>query len=218
MSTGVYLSHSRPSSLFAFQCFAKENGSHCRRYLWSMWTSGYVHFLVLTRECYIPLDALLVDGTFTPRAITPNLDSEASKTLRVRGVEVVKGDLQDKESLVRALQGSEVVFGVRVYISSFQFSQSKKSPLHTGHELLGSYDLSCESKRRDGPRKESRRCVEGAGVKVFVWSCVKYSLSPPDVHFYLIRGRVDGYHLAPIPMQRRYLKGNISFHILTVRF
>ncbi|KAF7364725.1 NmrA domain-containing protein [Mycena venus] len=56
--------------------------------------------------------ALLKDGTFTPRAITRNPDSEAALKLKAQGVEVVKGDGLDKESLVGALRGSEAVFGV----------------------------------------------------------------------------------------------------------
>lgn len=54
----------------------------------------------------------MVDGTFRIRAVTRNPDSEASKGLQDRGVEVVKGDLADKKSLVKALEGSEAVFGV----------------------------------------------------------------------------------------------------------
>lgn len=71
------------------------------------------------------LDALLADGTFTPRAITRSPDSDASKNISARGVEVVKGDLQDKQSLVVALHGSEVVFGVRIL--SFRVFQDSPS-------------------------------------------------------------------------------------------
>ncbi|KAJ7785230.1 hypothetical protein DFH07DRAFT_726509 [Mycena maculata] len=60
------------------------------------------------------LEALLKDGTFTPRAITRNPDSEAALRLKERGVEVVEGDSSNKASLVRALQGSEAVFAITV--------------------------------------------------------------------------------------------------------
>ncbi|KAJ7017907.1 NAD(P)-binding protein [Mycena alexandri] len=59
---------------------------------------------------------LLEDGTFTPRAITRNPDSERSLKLKAQGVEVVKGDTLDKDSLVAALRGSEAVFGITVPI------------------------------------------------------------------------------------------------------
>ncbi|KAJ6585535.1 NAD(P)-binding protein [Mycena capillaripes] len=58
------------------------------------------------------VERLLKDGTFTPRAITRDPESEASKKLKSRGVEVVKGDSGDKSSLVSALRGSEAVFAV----------------------------------------------------------------------------------------------------------
>jgi len=57
---------------------------------------------------------LLKDGTFVPRAISRDPDSEASNKLKARGVEVVKGDSVDKASLVNALRGSEAVFAVTV--------------------------------------------------------------------------------------------------------
>ncbi|KAJ7676843.1 hypothetical protein DFH06DRAFT_1266236 [Mycena polygramma] len=50
------------------------------------------------------LEAVLADGKYTPRAVTRSLDTDASKALIARGVEVVVGDLWDKD---------EVVFGVR---------------------------------------------------------------------------------------------------------
>jgi uncharacterized protein YbjT (DUF2867 family) len=57
----------------------------------------------------------LADGTFTPRAVTRNPDSDASKALKAKGVEVVKANLNDKESIKAALKGSDVVFGIRGY-------------------------------------------------------------------------------------------------------
>ncbi|KAJ7705017.1 NAD(P)-binding protein [Mycena rosella] len=60
------------------------------------------------------VEGLIKEGTFTPRAISRNPESEASLKLKARGVEVVKGDNADKESLVNALRGSEAVFAVTV--------------------------------------------------------------------------------------------------------
>ncbi|KAJ7490670.1 hypothetical protein FB451DRAFT_624058 [Mycena latifolia] len=58
------------------------------------------------------VNALLKEGTFTPRAIARNPESEAALKLKARGVEVVKGDPLDKASLGSALRGSEAVFAV----------------------------------------------------------------------------------------------------------
>ncbi|KAJ7741375.1 hypothetical protein B0H16DRAFT_1862416, partial [Mycena metata] len=99
---------------------------------------------------------LLEDGTFTPRAITRNPDSEMSLKLKAQGVEVVKGDALDKDSLVEALRGSEAVFGVH----------------HRPHSPF-------ESRRR-GPNEivQGKNLVDAAkevGIKFFIFS------SGPDV-------------------------------------
>ncbi|KAJ7777577.1 hypothetical protein DFH07DRAFT_1056413 [Mycena maculata] len=60
------------------------------------------------------IKGLLKDGMFVPRAITRNPDTEAAQKLKVSGVEVVRGDMVDKASLVNALRGSEAVFAVTV--------------------------------------------------------------------------------------------------------
>lgn len=58
------------------------------------------------------LNAVLADGTFTPRAVTRDPSSEKAAKLVARGIKVVKGDLWDKNSLVNAMNGCEAVFGV----------------------------------------------------------------------------------------------------------
>src|SRR3989442_14691537 len=49
----------------------------------------------------------------TVRAMTRKPDSDAAKALTRQGAEVVKGDLNDAESLRRALQGAWGVFAVQ---------------------------------------------------------------------------------------------------------
>ncbi|KAJ7662812.1 hypothetical protein DFH06DRAFT_1325162 [Mycena polygramma] len=60
--------------------------------------------------------ALLKDGTFSPRAITRNPQSEAALKLKAEGAEVVKGDPLDRATLTEALRGSEAVFAVTAII------------------------------------------------------------------------------------------------------
>ncbi|KAJ7704989.1 hypothetical protein B0H17DRAFT_921018 [Mycena rosella] len=71
------------------------------------------------------INALLKDGTFTPRAITRDPESEAALKLKERGVEVVRGDSIDKASLVSALRGSEAVFAVTVGRNNDEVVQGK---------------------------------------------------------------------------------------------
>ncbi|KAJ7185264.1 hypothetical protein C8R46DRAFT_375565 [Mycena filopes] len=58
------------------------------------------------------VNRLLADGTFTPRAITRDVNSAPALKLKERGVEVVQADRGDKASLVNALRGSEAVFAM----------------------------------------------------------------------------------------------------------
>jgi hypothetical protein len=60
------------------------------------------------------LEAVLADRKFTPRAVSRSLTSAASKALLSRGVEVVVGNLWNKDSVISALRGSYAVFGVRL--------------------------------------------------------------------------------------------------------
>ncbi|KAJ7770031.1 hypothetical protein B0H16DRAFT_1881825 [Mycena metata] len=93
--------------------------------------------------------ALLKQGTFTPRAITRNPDSEASQKLKARGVEVAQANSLDKASLVRALRGSEAVYAVT--LPSFPPVEGK--------------DEVTQGKNMIDAAKE-------VGVKFFVWPSV----------------------------------------------
>ncbi|KAJ7164229.1 hypothetical protein C8R46DRAFT_1099019 [Mycena filopes] len=95
------------------------------------------------------VDALLKDGTFTPRAISRNPNSAASQKLKARGVQVVRGSSLDKVSLASAMEGCEAVFAVTV--------------LSYGH-VEGQDELA-----------QGRNMVDAAkdvGVKFFIWAYV----------------------------------------------
>ncbi|KAJ7752602.1 NAD(P)-binding protein [Mycena metata] len=98
------------------------------------------------------LEAVLADGKFTPRAVSRSLDSAASKALIAKGVEVVVADLFNKESLVKAIQGSEAVFGNTNFWdpSVFPADPQGKGEITQGKNLV---DASKE-----------------VGVKFFIWS------------------------------------------------
>ncbi|KAJ7716319.1 hypothetical protein B0H14DRAFT_2412923 [Mycena olivaceomarginata] len=99
------------------------------------------------------IHALLKDGTFTPRAIVRNPDSDAVHKLKAQGVEIVKGDALKKDSLVDALRGSEAVFGV--CDRSYSPAQDRR-----------------RGSRRTSLGKEHRRAAKEVGVKFFIWSSV----------------------------------------------
>ncbi|KAJ7214051.1 hypothetical protein GGX14DRAFT_618203 [Mycena pura] len=94
--------------------------------------------------------ALLKDGTFTPRAITRDTQSEASKKLKAQGVEVVKADSLDKASLERALRGSEAVFAVTVPLLPLKADGEGPNELVQGKNMVDA--------------------AKEVGVKFFVWT------------------------------------------------
>jgi uncharacterized protein YbjT (DUF2867 family) len=63
---------------------------------------------------------LLQSNGFTVRALTRHADSEKAKALAAAGAQLVTGDLDDKESLHRALEGCDGVFGVTNFWEHFE--------------------------------------------------------------------------------------------------
>ncbi len=59
--------------------------------------------------------ALLARGEYAIRAVTRRPQSDEARALRARGVEVVRGDIDDRASMRQALAGVEVAFGVTSY-------------------------------------------------------------------------------------------------------
>ncbi|KAF7373103.1 NmrA domain-containing protein [Mycena sanguinolenta] len=103
------------------------------------------------------LNAVLADETFTPRAISRNADSERVRALRAKGVEVVKADLFDVESLKEAIKGSEAVFGVTNFWDPAVFPAT---PNGIGEVEQG---------------KNLVDAAKAVGVKLFIWSNVASS-------------------------------------------
>ena len=66
------------------------------------------------------VQALIKDGTFKPRAVTRNANSEAARALAALGAEVVEATYDDKEAIKRAVTGAECVFLVRIQICLFR--------------------------------------------------------------------------------------------------
>jgi uncharacterized protein YbjT (DUF2867 family) len=65
------------------------------------------------------INAVLSDPTaksqFAIRGVSRSVDGKGAQALKDQGVEVVAGDLNDKESLVKAFKGAYAVFGVTDY-------------------------------------------------------------------------------------------------------
>ena len=80
-------------------------------------------------------NAILSDpsGGFSCRAVTRKTDGDKAKALAARGAEVVKGDLDDVESLKKAFAGAHGVYAVTNFWEHFsgqkEKDQAKKSGL-----------------------------------------------------------------------------------------
>ncbi|KAF8197703.1 NAD(P)-binding protein [Mycena galopus ATCC 62051] len=100
------------------------------------------------------LEAILADGKYTPRAVSRSLDSDRSKALLARGIEVVVGNLWDKESLKTAMRGSEAVFSITNFWDPeiFPAGPEGKGELTQGKNLVNA--------------------AKEVGVKFFIWSSV----------------------------------------------
>jgi uncharacterized protein YbjT (DUF2867 family) len=72
--------------------------------------------------------AMLADanGQFIPRAITRNTESDKAKALVAQGIEVVKADLDDVESLVAAFDGCYGAFCVTNFWDHFSAEKEKQ--------------------------------------------------------------------------------------------
>ena len=65
------------------------------------------------------VSAFLEDETFKVRGITRNPESEKAKALAARGLEVVRADLNDEASLVKAFEGAHIIFAVTDFFEPF---------------------------------------------------------------------------------------------------
>ncbi|ROT42288.1 NmrA-like family protein [Sodiomyces alkalinus F11] len=111
---------------------------------------------------------------WTVRAVTRDTSSDRAKALAPKGVEVVAADLEDKDSLVKAVTGASAVFGVTNYWEKLD----KNIEIQQGKNLA---DASKE-----------------AGVDHFVWSSLPHvekltNGTLPNVYHFDSKAEVEEY-------------------------
>ena len=74
------------------------------------------------------------------RGITRNPGGESAKRLKSAGVEIVQGDLDDKESLVQAFKGAQVIFSNTDFFPHLQQAMSQPDTTKNRTALEYSYD------------------------------------------------------------------------------
>jgi len=115
------------------------------------------------------INAIVEDGTFQARAVTRNPDSESGKALAARGVDVVKGDLDDAAAVSNAVEGAYGVFGVTDFWQAFMKEEQQ------GKNIVDA--------------------AKAAGVKHFVWTTLDHNEEWPTPHFET-KARVNDYLIA----------------------
>ncbi|KIJ12333.1 hypothetical protein PAXINDRAFT_163925 [Paxillus involutus ATCC 200175] len=150
--------------------------------------------------------ALLADGTFTPRAVTRNPNSEKALKLKELGAEVVQADLWDVPSLKNAMSGVEGVFGVTDYYDPKNSAQGHTSEVLLGKNLV---DAAVES-----------------DVKFFVWSSLPHSTrisngKYPNIYHFDNKANVDEYlRDSKLPHSivhtGWFAENTVNFHSLTL--
>ncbi|KAH7928633.1 NAD(P)-binding protein [Leucogyrophana mollusca] len=98
---------------------------------------------------------LLADGTFTPRAVTRNPESEKAQKLKALGAQVAQADLWDIESLKSAMSGCEAVYGVTDYYDPKNLAQGNTSEMLLGKNLVDA--------------------AKEVGIKFFIWSSLPHA-------------------------------------------
>ncbi|KAF4494137.1 nitrogen metabolic regulation nmr [Fusarium agapanthi] len=74
------------------------------------------------------------------RGVTRNPEEESAKRLKSEGVEIVQGDLDDKESLVHALKGAEIIFSNTDFFTHLQHAMAQPEIPKNRTTLEYSYD------------------------------------------------------------------------------
>ncbi len=116
-------------------------------------------------------DHLLARGPFNVRGLTRHPDSEEAKALRQAGAEVVKGDLEDLDSIRAALRGCYGCFGVTNFWEHFE--------------------------REYGEGKNLVDAVRRSNVEHFVFStlphCKKISAGKLEVPHFDLKAQLEAY-------------------------
>ncbi|KAI8579799.1 hypothetical protein K450DRAFT_240389 [Umbelopsis ramanniana AG] len=117
------------------------------------------------------IKAFLKDPTWKIRTITRNIAKPQSIALQEKGVEVVQGDINDIDSLIAAVQGANVVFGVTDFWEPFfnPATQEKLAPGQTINEYC--YKLELQQGKNI---VDAVATIADTTLDLFVWSSLAH--------------------------------------------
>ena len=133
------------------------------------------------------INAFLKDNAFKVRGITRNTNSEKSEALSKQGVEMVKADLGDESSLIRAFDGAYAIFAITDYYEHF-FKHGK--------------DVAMEKEFSYGTNL-ARAAARVPTLQRYIWSTLPRTSKFKDgkiiVPHFEGKGRVDDYIREKLP-------------------
>ncbi|KAG8802008.1 NmrA-like domain-containing protein 1 [Serendipita sp. 398] len=130
------------------------------------------------------IDAVLKDGSFTPRAVTRNPDSDAAKALAARGVEVVKADLSEPASLgpvyvIQSINNNKLSLLTDIF------------RMKGAYGVLGVTDFWQAFFAEEQQGTDMVDAAKAAGIEHFVWTTLEHS--KVEVPHWETKARVDDY-------------------------
>jgi uncharacterized protein YbjT (DUF2867 family) len=127
------------------------------------------------------INAAIIDGSYHIRALTRNPSSEKAKALTAKGVEVVKADLNDEQSLIKAFEGSTAIFGVTDFFEPFAANGPEKAI-----EIEATQGINI-----------AKAAAKTQGLEHYIWSTLpngaKISSGKYQVPHFVAKNQVDDY-------------------------
>jgi NmrA-like family len=117
------------------------------------------------------INTFLNDPTWKIRTITRNVTKPQSIALQEKGVEVVQGDLNNVETLIAAIQGANVVFGVTDFWEPF-FNPATQEKLAPG-QLINQYCYGVELQQGKNIA-DAVATIADTTLDLFVWSTLAH--------------------------------------------
>jgi len=141
-------------------------------------------------------EAILSDanGGFTVRAVTRDPNKDKAKALAARGAEVVKGDLDDVESLKKAFAGAHAVYAVTNFWEHFSGEKEKAQA------------------------KNVAEAAKAAGVKHVIWSTLedpRKLMSADDKRMPMLQEKYRVPHFDAKAEANQYFSGVPTTYLVT---
>jgi hypothetical protein len=112
-------------------------------------------------------DTFLQKNGWKIRGTTRDLTQEVAKSLEAKGVEVVRADVNDVESVKAAVQGAHIVFGNTVFPNDFQVPSPEALAKLRPNQTLREW---CYELEYSQGKNIADAVASAEGLQLFIWS------------------------------------------------